>query len=130
MGKFRLDLGDLSVESFELLSRSKPVRGTLFGHEDATDYTDCWGQTCPNCGGSALAFCTADCPTQGVVTCYPTCATCEGQDTCAATCGTCANSCDGWRTCVYECWNPTSYESCDGADTCGQVTFPGCGTGG
>lgn len=128
MSKLRLDLADLAVESFDTRALSSPGRGTLFGHEGTTAHTDCWGLTCPGCGQTQLAFCTADCPSNQIDTCWATCATCYGQNTCDATCNTCANSCDGWRTCVYSCWEPTNQASCDPA-AC-EATLTLCEAGG
>jgi hypothetical protein len=52
MQKYRLDLDDLDVESFDTKSDALPLRGTVFGRE--TDYGACTGNyyTCDaNCGG-------------------------------------------------------------------------------
>lgn len=106
MRKLRVDLDDLSVESFATQEGARG-HGTLFGHDSGTGYTDCWGQTCPDCGATALVACTQQCG--------------SGQEqTCDMTCATCNNSCDGWHTCVYECWNPTSYQSCQNCPTTPQ----------
>jgi hypothetical protein len=82
--KLKLNLDDLSVDSFDTTLREK-ARGTVFG-EQCTCYTNC---TCPGC---------------------PTCdASCNG--TCAGTCeNTCANTCDD-ATCLrcgtdsYSCYD-------------------------
>jgi hypothetical protein len=83
MRKLRLDLDDLSVESFETTPLPRTENGTVFGQEQCTCYTQC---TCPGC---------------------PTCdASCNG--TCAYTCeGTCAYTCAG-DTCGLGC--PLSYD--------------------
>jgi hypothetical protein len=81
MNKLKLNLDELSVESFDT-TRSEKNRGTVFG-EQCTCWTACGQNTCPGC---------------------PTCDnTCAG--TCAFTCddascaGTCDASCNG--TCNY-----------------------------
>ncbi len=92
MNKLRLDLEDLSVESFDTTPEVRREGGTVFGQQ-CTCYTNC---TCPGC---------------------PTCdASCNG--TCGGTCGgTCDASCNG--TCDYSC-NGTCYEySCLDCQTYG-----------
>jgi hypothetical protein len=97
MRKLKLDLEDLSVESFATTPEPHREAGTVFGQQ-CTCYTQC---TCPGC---------------------PTCdASCNG--TCGGTCaGTCDASCNG--TCDCPATNDAScYGSCDYScicsDTCG-----------
>ncbi|HEX8907295.1 MAG TPA: hypothetical protein VF771_20755 [Longimicrobiaceae bacterium] len=64
MRKLKLDLADLTVDSFETRMRWPKARGTLFGqsgHDTGTEATICWGLTCPECGDTAYVFCTAQC---------------------------------------------------------------------
>jgi hypothetical protein len=98
MNKLKLNLDELSVESFDT-TRAEKEKGTVFG-EQCTCYTQC---TCPGC---------------------PTCA---NYNTCNATCGaTCANTCDD-ATCVgcggtdYSACDCTQYDAtCNGYGTCGR----------
>ncbi|HEV2736457.1 MAG TPA: hypothetical protein VGV85_16545, partial [Longimicrobiaceae bacterium] len=91
--ELRLDLDDLSVESFASTPEAWPEGGTVFGQNHWTCYTQC---TCPGC---------------------PTCdASCNGScvNTCAASCnGTCVNTCGD--TCDYTCgcW-PSNDTGCSG----------------
>jgi hypothetical protein len=97
MKKLKLDLEDLSVESFATTPEPRAEGGTVFGQQ-CTCYTQC---TCPGC---------------------PTCdASCNGScvNTCAASCnGSCVNTCGdtcGGYTC--ECW-PTNDTGCSGQLNC------------
>jgi hypothetical protein len=89
MKKLKLDLEDLSVESFATTPESRGEGGTVFGQQ-CTCYTQC---TCPGC---------------------PTCdASCNG--TCGGTCGgTCEASCNGTCdfTCDYSCGAGCDPNSC------------------
>ena len=98
MNKLRLDLEDLSVESFDTTPAARAENGTVFGQQ-CTCYTQC---TCPGC---------------------PTCdASCNG--TCDATCaGTCAASCNG--TCNYTC-GASCYGTCDYTCECGYSNDTRC----
>jgi len=107
MRKLKLDLDVLAVESFDTEAEQARRRGTLFGRDSGTAYTDCWGLTCPNCDPTALVFCTDQC---GSV-----------EETCARTCATCAYSCDGWHTCFGTCVEGTLYDTCG---ECGGVSAP------
>jgi hypothetical protein len=98
MRKLKLDLEDLSVESFATTPESRGEGGTVFGQNHCTCYTQC---TCPGC---------------------PTCdATCNGScvNTCASSCnGTCGNTCGdtcGGYTC--DCW-PSNDTGCSGQLNC------------
>jgi hypothetical protein len=97
MNKLKLNLAELSVESFDT-TRVEKDKGTVFG-EQCTCYTQC---TCPGC---------------------PTCA---NYPSCNVTCGaTCANTCDD-ATCNcgtydYTCEGCTQYDAtCNGYGTCGR----------
>jgi hypothetical protein len=81
MRKLRLDLEDLSVESFTTTPEAHRESGTVFGQQ-CTCYTQC---TCPGC-----PTCDASCN-----------GTCGG--TCAATCNaSCNGTCGGWSCgCAY-----------------------------
>ncbi len=96
MHKLKLNLEDLSVESFATTPEARHEGGTVFGQQ-CTCYTQC---TCPGC---------------------PTCdASCNG--TCGGTCGgTCDASCNGTcdGSCDYSCGD-TCYETCGyTCQTCG-----------
>lgn len=86
MNKLKLQLQDLTVESFDTAGR-KEEKGTVVGAQQQP--CTCWTQcTCPGCP-----------------TCYDTCA-----DTCEYTCDdyTCAGTCGG-RT---YCWCPSQWDTC------------------
>jgi hypothetical protein len=97
MRKLKLDLEDLSVESFATMPEAHREGGTVFGQQ-CTCYTQC---TCPGC---------------------PTCdASCNG--TCGGTCaGTCDASCNG--TCGGTC-DASCYGSCDYSCVCSNETCGG-----
>jgi hypothetical protein len=108
MRKLKLELDNLSVESFDTTATQKK-KGTVFG-EQCTCWTYCAQQTCPGCP-----------------TCDNTCAyTCDDA-TCVYTCddNTCPYTCDD-NTCVYTCnesacygtCNRTCLASCNGAYSC------------
>jgi hypothetical protein len=103
MRKLKLDLADLTVDSFDIPSRGDG-RGTLYarsGHAEGTENTQCWGLTCPACGDTAYVFCTASgCDTggggsgaSGDTTCQnsamDTCDTCPSADPCSGHAGPC-----------------------------------------
>ena len=91
MGKIRLDLDALSVESFNTAHDSGGQNGTVFGHRPP------WSEA-------------SYCPCETVEVECGTAATDCG--TCAATaCGTCATDCG---TCATACGNcDTSFVTCD-----------------
>ncbi|HEX8904020.1 MAG TPA: hypothetical protein VF771_04220 [Longimicrobiaceae bacterium] len=99
MGKKKLRIDDLRVESFHVLPGEAPARGTVEGREIIL--------SAYNCSGTCLYVntCKISCP-EG--TCIVT--------ACAATCDTCADTCDTCdRTCAV---------SCEGTcDTC-LCTYP------
>ena len=108
MRKLRLDVEQLTVETFEVTRAAERERGTVRGHLTnnviTCDNTDCNQNTC-------LDTC-ATCPN----TCWYSCG-----DTCPGTCpNTCAQSCNGTcydPSCVNcnDTWNdPTCEASCDG----------------
>ncbi|HEU0054229.1 MAG TPA: hypothetical protein VFQ39_13675 [Longimicrobium sp.] len=107
MRKLKLDIDSLAVETFDTRSDEASSRGTLFARDESgTAHTDCWGLSCPNCGASAGAFCTQECPNGS--------GDFEIGGTCNNTCASCGNSCDGWHTCVYGCDSST----CTVPETC------------
>ena len=75
-GKLKLDLDQLSVDSFDTAPAEKP-KGTVFG-EQCTCYTQCTCPGCPTCYASCNGTCGATC----VASCHGTCA----GETCGATC--------------------------------------------
>ncbi|HEX6368395.1 MAG TPA: hypothetical protein VF006_05650 [Longimicrobium sp.] len=110
MKKMKLDLEDLSVDSFDT-SAPLEKRGTVFG-EQCTCYTQCTCPGCPTCQNynTCDASCNGSCPQQ---TCGDSCyGTCPGQWSCEWTCDSCyytqcAQSCYGCPTVSggpCECW--------------------------
>jgi len=96
MKKIRLDLDQLSVDSFDTVARKDGDQGTVFGHRPPYSYemfcSD--GQTCLDscfdCGTGA-----SDCGT-----CATACGTCATDcGTCATACGTCDTYCGTCATC-------------------------------
>jgi hypothetical protein len=110
MNKLRLDLEDLSVESFSTTPEAGKEEGTVFGQQ-CTCYTNCTCPGCPTCDASCNGTCGG--------TCGGTCdASCNG--TCDASCnGTCVDSCNN---CTYgtDCWTSWEAMSCGGGayNTC------------
>jgi hypothetical protein len=94
MNKLKLDLDELSVESFDT-AFSADAKGTVLGKQDSA-------YTCGTCAG--YYTCDASCDASCNGTCFNTCA----GATCNGTCGfSCAPSC--YATCrVYrtECMAP------------------------
>jgi hypothetical protein len=79
--KLKLNLDDLSVDSFDT-SRSEKPKGTVFG-EQCTCWTQCAQNTCPGC-----PTCDATCAGSCAATCAYTCddATCAGCQTAGVSC--------------------------------------------
>jgi hypothetical protein len=76
MGKLRLHLDDLAVETFDT-ERARMERGTVVGRE----YTEDGNYTCPGyatCAGFTCAACSFTCP----VSCNGTCTLCTEGWTC------------------------------------------------
>ncbi|HYH82974.1 MAG TPA: hypothetical protein VEX86_24480 [Longimicrobium sp.] len=83
MGKLKLELDELHVESFDV-QRQDEVRGTVAGQNEPA-YTE-------SCGGSCVNTCVSC-----VNTCYNTCqASCW--NTCQ-TCNTCEHHCSAFPLC-------------------------------
>src|SRR5215218_8064679 len=100
MNKLKLNLDELSVESFDTTRRER-AKGTVFG-EQCTCYTQCTCPGCPTCDATCNATCAA--------TCAYTCddATCGGTCDCSYdTCEYCTindATCRGYGTCgIYPC---------------------------
>jgi hypothetical protein len=91
MRKFKLDLDNLRVDSFDTTpTKEMEVRGTVKAQYDTcatctccTCYTDCG--TCPTCCGTCYY---TDCGTCYDYTCCGTC------DSCGSCYDTCGGSCD------------------------------------
>ena len=95
MGNLRLDLNDLSVDSFSATPFSEASDGTVHGQDSFKPDCQLSGfictDQCPSVGGSCYAFCTA------AESCIGTCNDeCISNDNCYATytcedtnCGTC-----------------------------------------
>jgi hypothetical protein len=84
MKKLKLDLEDLSVESFATTPDPRRDGGTVFGQQ-CTCYTQCTCPGCPTCDASCNGTCGGTCE-----------ASCNG--TCAGTCGA---SCNGTCGCEF-----------------------------
>ena len=99
MKKLKLDLEDLSVESFATTPEPRAEGGTVFGQQ-CTCYTQCTCPGCPTCDASCNGTCGG--------TCGGTCdASCNG--TCGGTCDfSCGDTC--YETCGYTC------QTCGGRD--------------
>ncbi len=109
MNKLRLDLEDLSVESFATTPEAGTEGGTVFGQQ-CTCYTNCTCPGCPTCDASCNGTCGG--------TCGGTCdASCNG--TCAG--ATCDASCNG--TCDYSCYGTCDY-TCECNYTYGNGPYP------
>jgi hypothetical protein len=94
MKKLKLDLEDLSVESFATTPEPRAEGGTVFGQQ-CTCYTQCTCPGCPTCDASCNGTCDASC--NG--TCGGTCGA-----TCDASCnGTCDGGCDPY-SCLPGCF--------------------------
>jgi hypothetical protein len=105
MQKLKLQLEDLSVESFDTTAPAK-AKGTVFG-EQCTCYTNCTCPGCPTCEASCNGTCDASC-----------------NGTCDASCnGTCDASCNGGFSCLCptNAADCTQYydRTCNGNGTCG-----------
>jgi hypothetical protein len=89
MRKLKLDLEELSVESFSTTPEPHREGGTVFGQQ-CTCYTQCTCPGCPTCDASCNGTCGGTCD-----------ASCNG--TCDATCDfSCAGDCDPY-SCLPEC---------------------------
>jgi hypothetical protein len=88
MRKLKLDLEELSVESFATTPEAHRESGTVFGQQ-CTCYTQCTCPGCPTCDASCNGTCGGTCG----ATCDASCnGTCDG--TCDLSCGdTCGYSC-------------------------------------
>ena len=84
MKKLKLDLEDLSVESFATTPEPRREGGTVFGQQ-CTCYTQCTCPGCPTCDASCNGTCGGTCD-----------ASCNG--TCGGTCGA---SCNGTCGCEF-----------------------------
>ncbi|MFA7420501.1 MAG: hypothetical protein WCZ90_12525 [Melioribacteraceae bacterium] len=96
MGKLKLNLDEIKVESFEVSNNVK-VTGTVFGQETGG------GSTCPPMCEYTVEYgsCVGTCDTE-VASCGATCVTCDA--TCPVTCPvTCLATCGDSCTCAtYE----------------------------
>lgn len=81
MGKLKLELDELAVESFDT-SATDPQHGTVRGHETDGDPYTCGGETCMG----------------GQQTCWDSCDTVCGSYYCATAEASC-----GQGSCVYTC---------------------------
>ena len=99
MNKLKLQLEDLSVESFDT-TRPEKARGTVFG-EQCTCYTRCTCLGGPTCNASCNGTCNDTCNASCYGTCYE--ATCNNCG--SGYCGTDYDvTCRGIGTCgVYPC---------------------------
>jgi hypothetical protein len=106
--KLRLNLEDLTVDSFDTTRTEKP-KGTVFG-EQCTCYTNCTCPGCPTCDHTCAYTCDdATCPQ--CPTCY---ASCNGTCNCPTN-NTCGYSCDYSCMCNSNQPCPTAlYSACNG----------------
>jgi hypothetical protein len=96
MKKLKLDLEELSVESFSTTPEPRREGGTVFGQQ-CTCYTQCTCPGCPTCDASCNGTCGGTCE-----------ASCNG--TCGGTCdASCIDTCAGF-TCDAIC--NSDYGSC------------------
>ena len=100
MRKYRLELDELSVESFDVLPETSEQRGTVRGREATPILGTCFGCGSATVDGETCVSCDGCGPGTHFNTCEYTC-----DD---ATCATCGNSCAA--TCGASCW-----------DTCGRT---------
>ena len=148
MKKFKLNLDDLKVQSFDTTPRPVGPLGTVRAMSDSYDpycrseITYC-ADACVTLDGGQTCTCTA----AGNQTCDGTCNGCTGQcgvtadfqqcnpgtaTACTAchTCGTgydtCLNTCDGLTTCNYVCWSGLE-QTCASWCGCGGGGTGGCG---
>ena len=103
MKKFKLNLDDLHVQSFDTTPAwGTGARGTVYGHASDTCMTVCLG-LCRGKIGTDISLNLAECPSD--VTCA-TCETCYAScnGSCDAQCGTAMNTCAGFGdTCDCSC---------------------------
>jgi len=129
MGKLKLDLDALAVETFET-TQPDESQGTVHGNQQQGTFQTLFqvscGGSCIHCGGvatfqSCFQTCGQTCPQ--VQTCGLTCqGTCFGtcQVTCQRTCGftcyaTCQLSCGvTCRTCFHSCLVACTLNDCPG----------------
>src|SRR5687768_9291815 len=101
MHKLKLDLDQLTVESFDTNPDESAQRGTVEAHSHAcvSPFETCAALGCPT--GTCDASC-ATCAT--CVSCYGTCYTCANTcgDSCYGTCVSCLTECEP-VSCVYHC---------------------------
>jgi hypothetical protein len=102
MGKFRLDLDALAVESFDTAPPDEN-QGTVHGNQQQGTFLTLFqvscGGSCVHCGGGGFASWQSCVVTCGQ-TCNPRLQTCG--PTCFGTCGdTCGGTCRG--TCGFSC---------------------------
>ncbi|HEV2736456.1 MAG TPA: hypothetical protein VGV85_16540 [Longimicrobiaceae bacterium] len=94
MKKLKLDLEDLTVESFATTPESRGEGGTVFGQNHCTCYTQCTCPGCPTCDASCNGTCGGTCDASCNGTCGGTCDFSCG-DTCYETCGYTCQTCGG-----------------------------------
>ena len=107
MGKLKLDLDALTVETFDTTSPDES-QGTIYGNQ--TGFS-CFPHTCQLCRTIPHTHCGWSCWVSGCNTCGPW-ATC-GQATCAGTCAaTCAATCQATCTCFSCHWGGCTVIPC------------------
>ncbi|MET0399703.1 MAG: hypothetical protein ABW277_23145 [Longimicrobiaceae bacterium] len=94
MKKLKLDLEELSVESFATTPDARVDGGTVFGQQ-CTCYTQCTCPGCPTCDASCNGTCGGTCGATCNASCDGTCGCGTGDLSCVGTCVdlTCLN-CD------------------------------------
>ncbi|MFA8342237.1 MAG: hypothetical protein ACEPO8_04620 [Rhodothermaceae bacterium] len=99
MEKIKLNLEELKVDSFNVISDDAKDQGTILGNRP-TPYSGCGDMTCGNtgCGECGTADCVSNYCTNGCPTQY-TCRTCL-EDTCTTDV---PHHCTGEKTMNYDC---------------------------
>ena len=87
MKKLKLDLDELSVESFATTPERGREGGTVFGQNHCTCYTQCTCPGCPTCDASCNGTCGGTCAGTCDASCNGTCGCPSGDYTCDYTCG-------------------------------------------
>jgi hypothetical protein len=101
MRKLKLDLDQLTVESFDTNAPDGPRRGTVRAFMPPTPFITCpltCADTCDTCDYSCGGTCDATCNCTG----YTCCASCGGTCNGPSDCGTCQTNCEQ-ESCVFHC---------------------------
>jgi hypothetical protein len=101
MRKLKLDLDQLTVDSFDTIPSEEPTRGTVEAHSHlcVSPFETCVDLQCPTgtCGATCATCASCDSCNATCYTCYNTCG-----DSCQGTCVSCLTECEP-VSCVYYC---------------------------